>query len=459
VSASLSDACRSFHARVAALGALATFLDGAHDHHHHLINLHSAHIGGAGSRALSRVVAAPELAHGVVVLDLSGCNLAEYLTDILAPGVLFEALAKHQHSLVSLDLSGNLLTSAVGRDLADVLPRMTRLASLDLSRNNLHSAGVTAIAEAIDPEEHPHCAVSWLCLAENSAGIDPAHPHPSIRAAVALSTIIRKSRVLGMLDLSYNELGGRAVSLLAEALAENDGLYDLRLDGNAINVDVATALAEAIGPSSSLTRLGLRGTSLTGDGAVALAEALRRSPVLSVLDLRDAGVSHHGKVALARAVLPANRCAAEAASKLHATEKTNTLHHHHHHHDEDQHSEDPTDRLLAHFGIGSAKRSMLPPTDTPPDEAIEEESAAEPESERAAAESVAVSGALPTDLGAMLAMQEEASSDEDEPQSVGPSPAPAVVVVAEPVTATLPIEWTHTPLVLANPTNGRVVIC
>ena len=223
---------------------------------------------------MARVLGAAEYGGVLVFLDLSGSNLTEFLTDRDAPGVLFECLSKSQQHLATLDLSGNLLTASVAQDLADVLPRMTSLTSLDLSRNNLHSRGVAAVAESLDPEEHQHSAIRWLSVAENSAGLDPATPHPSSKAAVALGAVIRNSVTLRGLDVSHNDLGAKAISHLAAALAENDGLIDLRLDGNRVDVDGALALAESPGPCASLTRLSLRGTSLTGDGAVALAAAM-----------------------------------------------------------------------------------------------------------------------------------------------------------------------------------------
>uniref|UniRef100_A0A8C6E483 NACHT, LRR and PYD domains-containing protein 12 n=1 Tax=Moschus moschiferus TaxID=68415 RepID=A0A8C6E483_MOSMO len=99
-----------------------------------------------------------------------------------------------------------LLTDAACEDLASTLRVNQSLVELDLSLNDLGDPGVLLLCEGL---RHPQCKLQTLRL-----GICRL----SSVACEGLSAVLGLSPHLGELDLSFNDLGDRGMSLLCEGL-------------------------------------------------------------------------------------------------------------------------------------------------------------------------------------------------------------------------------------------------
>ena len=245
-------------------------------------------------------VACLEAAQGpaIVRLDLSD-------NELRGEGARAIARAPRLAALEALALE----TCELGPDAVGALveaPCWRTLRTLDLSKNAVGVDGLLAFAEAPRP---PH--LHTLRLADADLHADAGGILASIEWLPALLAI----------DLSRNDLGGRAVPVVKRLAAAGSQTRKLSLGRMGLGAAGAAALAplwerlvhleledETIGDAglaalvtegaSALHTLELRGCSLT-DGSLALLAGRARLPRLHALSLRD---GRFGPAALARLV-------------------------------------------------------------------------------------------------------------------------------------------------------------
>jgi len=78
-------------------------------------------------------------------------------------------------------------------------------------------------------------------------------------SGTAFGQALKKNNTLEYLSLEYNDLGGEAVKVIAEALATNTGLKELRINNQKkpIGNEAERALAEALDKNTTLCKLSL----------------------------------------------------------------------------------------------------------------------------------------------------------------------------------------------------------
>ena len=151
-------------------------------------------------------------------------------------------------SLASLFLSSNKIGDVGAQRLAWQLKRSLRgLTELDLSWNEIRSAGAVALCDALgggtssapsssSQVSGPSCCpqLTKLDLSWNALG-----SKDDSRAAVkALSAMLASNSSLVHLDLSQNQLSAQDCSILSEGLQSNHSLLGLHMVGNASKSDV-----------------------------------------------------------------------------------------------------------------------------------------------------------------------------------------------------------------------------
>ena len=220
-----------------------------------------------------------------------------------------------------LDLSRNNLATAGARSLATALGTNTALTNLNLSGNNLGSAGAKSFAKVLKT----NTTLTNLSLYSNNLG--PA-------GAESLATALKTNRTLTNLSLSHNNLGSAGAESFALGLETNTTLTSLILRDNNLGPAGAEALAKALKTNTTLTNLNLIGNNLDPAGAESLAKALKTNTTLTDLDLSRNNLAPAGAGSLATALetnttltnlnLSGNNLGSAGAKSLAKVLKTNT---------------------------------------------------------------------------------------------------------------------------------------
>ncbi len=98
-----------------------------------------------------------------------------------------------------------------------------------------------------------------------------------------LSPVGHRLSDLQSLDLSYNEIGPKGATKVAELISRSPHLQTLDISGNPLGESVAVTIGKAILSGGSIRELNVATCELGSGGAIALMDSLRGFPVLNVL--------------------------------------------------------------------------------------------------------------------------------------------------------------------------------
>ena len=165
----------------------------------------------------------------------------------------------------------------------------TTLKELDLSYNWLGYHGSRAAHEL-------------LLQNQSLTGLICSGDKITDRCAHYWAKIVRTTKSLRKLDLSYNELGDEAGKKLGPAIAENDTLEELSLKWNQLRQDGALSIARSLIRNGRLKDLDLSWNGFADNGAAAVGRALKKNSTLESLNLRHNRISENGAKLLAQGI-------------------------------------------------------------------------------------------------------------------------------------------------------------
>jgi len=174
------------------------------------LNLSGNKLEADGSSALAAFLANPNSVRSLLIAN-TAANLE----------VIMGAMVRGCNELRELDLSTNKFTKKESGFLAKYLQSSTTLYDLHLGNSAVAVESVTEILTAMNA--NVYLKDFKLDLSGNKLGV------PGARALAALS---EKVQNIASLDLSDNEFGDEGISILAEALVNNQSIRFLNIDFN-----------------------------------------------------------------------------------------------------------------------------------------------------------------------------------------------------------------------------------
>ena len=245
--------------------------------------------------------------HPLRAISLSRC----FVTDADA-AELARALSRN-YVLTALDLSQTKITDRAVGDFRRTLSENAVLAELDLRINNLSAEGSVALYEAAAGDAAPAPGAGGAAddaprrevplrrlngvplrawKAKPPAFVQLTKAQMRLPEAIVLRQTLRASPAgtLTTLDLSDNEIDGKAAEVIAEVCVRACALSTLELARNALGPDGVKALARMLAANVSLTSVSLAENQLTRKGAhlegvEVLEDVLRRNSTLTALDV------------------------------------------------------------------------------------------------------------------------------------------------------------------------------
>jgi len=162
---------------------------------------------------------------------------------------LFQILKENKTSLKSLNLSGNLISSALSAKYAKALETNTTLE--EFLFNSIETFG---------------------------------HLHRTNETTInlkAFGTMLKKNKTLKNLELGKNFIHDQDLRLFSDGLRQNITLLGLNLEHNKINSEGGKELAEALDKPSQLQRLNLEGNPIKDAGLNALHKLIQHNPSIT----------------------------------------------------------------------------------------------------------------------------------------------------------------------------------
>lgn len=244
-----------------------------------VLHLTDVSVTGAGLDSLAELIESPNCSLETLALsfnDLSGASTR-----------FFEALGANS-SLRTLHLKDCHLATSHADALSAALAHNATLKELDLSDNLLDSDAVAAIARGI----HTNTTLQTLKLGNNRAGDAGASAFTAGSAIVHLDLSKNELKSAGMtallglpsvkrLHLFSNSLGDGLVDVLP-VLAANSTIETLDLGGNALHGPLSVKIFDALHTHPSLRTLEMGGNSLGVEGHAALDALRSANPALDV---------------------------------------------------------------------------------------------------------------------------------------------------------------------------------
>eukprot|EP01091_Cochliopodium_minus_P020971 TRINITY_DN9374_c0_g1_i1.p1 TRINITY_DN9374_c0_g1~~TRINITY_DN9374_c0_g1_i1.p1 ORF type:complete len:348 (-),score=81.47 TRINITY_DN9374_c0_g1_i1:1-1044(-) len=158
------------------------------------------------------------------------------------------------------------------KKILDSLESNDTLDYLNISRNDIKNQGAELLGEFI--QKHPN--IKTLICGLNDIGDD---------GLKSLSQAL-KIVIFEHLDLSYNFIGEKGISVIMDSLKSNDKITYLDLSKNNLHNGVKE-LTEFINKNTSLRHLDLSYNSLTEQGILEISQSLKQNRNLTSLDLSN----------------------------------------------------------------------------------------------------------------------------------------------------------------------------
>jgi Ran GTPase-activating protein (RanGAP) involved in mRNA processing and transport len=182
----------------------------------------------------------------VTTLFLSKNNITSAGASALAAAI------SGNNTLISLDLSDNKIDDKGIIELANALASKHALATLNLSGNLISKAGAEAIHKAFGPGQH---ALVELQLSRNNLGDD---------GAAQIAELIKVNPHLTTVNIAGNKIGNRGANSLAAAIQSTDSdIVSIDLSNNDIGNEGALALSKAYDANKVIIEINLSNNKLT----------------------------------------------------------------------------------------------------------------------------------------------------------------------------------------------------
>ena len=244
-------------------------------------------------------------------------------------------------NLVKLNVSGNIISDEVASAFANVLLENKKLKELDLSDNNLHTEGIRKIFNglkistliklrvghnSITDQEADHMvtflsrnkSLEELDLSHNnlrSAGaikicriylprlavFNISHNYIATKAATDIATFL-SSMKLKKLDLSHNHLSSDGIIVLCR-IANISKLTAINLSHNGIRVEAKDDIAAFLSRNTKLQDLDLSCSELEESGCLIIFKVLQNTSVLASLKISNCNVINEAADELATVLL------------------------------------------------------------------------------------------------------------------------------------------------------------
>ncbi|XP_041124796.1 NLR family, CARD domain containing 5 isoform X2 [Polyodon spathula] len=286
------------------------------------LDLSHSSIGSTGAVTLSQIL--PSLGR-LKKLSLESTQTTAYEMVQLAAG-LSRCL-----SLESLNLSHNKIGDAGATAVADLLPGMSRLRQINISRcSTVSSTGglvvVQALCKCTALEEINLDALQLdprgiTCLAEALSSMTSAKKlilsevNTSAEGGVYLVDSLKGCTRIEELDLGNNQIGDKGALKLVQHIPGWKNLRKISLSQNSIGDASGRKLADALSNCRLIEEICLANNSIGDEAAVKLADVLPIITHLKVLSLQANRITPHGGSKLAQ-MLPTCKQLEEISLKL-----------------------------------------------------------------------------------------------------------------------------------------------
>lgn len=161
----------------------------------------------------------------------------------------------------------------------DLIDARAQVAVLNLSRNMIGDAAISALSKAFESQ---NVSLQRVILAQN--------PGIGLAGTTALGRSLKISRIVS-LNLTECSIGNKECSALSAGLIENPDLKELFLHSNVISDEGAVALGAALSKNSSLQTLDLSGNPVGEVGLEGIILGLSGNQAMRKLYLNDTRMS------------------------------------------------------------------------------------------------------------------------------------------------------------------------
>jgi len=239
--------------------------------------------------------------------------LAENIVGSIGAASLAEAVP-YVKELILYDTS---LGSAGAMQLASAVSD-SALEVLDICHNNIEDVGAKSLAQSL---KKPSCHLTWLSLTSNSIGEDGieeiansiasnknlrelrlSRNFPGLSGLTALAKSLQNNATLKVLALKSSSLGNEGAAILGNRLPDMAGIEHICLQHNAIGDEGMETLAQGLRINSSVIAIELEKNFLGNAGSIAIADVLNCRADFQRLLLGRNQIEDEGVRELAKAV-------------------------------------------------------------------------------------------------------------------------------------------------------------
>ena len=244
-------------------------------------------------------------------LDLAGNNLQASFMMIVAKGL------KEISTLKGLNISNNHITKEAADDIAATFSHNIQLQQLDVSHSDLQTAGAITLAKGL----HNITTLTKFCISNNKITekaasdvavvlsystqlqeLDISYNDLQTAGAITLAKGLHLHNIttLTKFYISNNSITEEAAGDIALALSHNIQLQELDISDNHIEASGAITLAKGLHNITKLIKFCISNNCITEEAAGDIAFALSHNTQLQELDISDNHIKASGTITLAR---------------------------------------------------------------------------------------------------------------------------------------------------------------